>query len=389
MYKIAGKTIDFSDDPRFMEDAEFRARFGPVLDFEKHAEMPKSSFALVLDGLIEHRRFPVHNKVACQFSTSYFAKTHTRLHPVFQVVAATHLKKACDLHGIEVPDEVSRLVSDEVLSNTVNLRKLGNDDVVPATAEDQFCKMADWWLNNERHMTLDEKNQKADRLVKEAKALNLEIVNPRILSYTTKEKIGPRFKLAVETRARICDKLDMQDAGVEYREMVRDIGPSMTKEAVERLFVMDEKYGLKDYYTRIPDPYIAVYGLRKEAQDMKKIADDEMALRYKLDSVAAQSPEYIEGLSHDGVQQFRQDPYGTFKSWPKPMQDYMLAKFDRQLKDAENAEAGFQSGVTDAELKLRTKNLRNGEHEWKGVDKLRSKGKHPSVHNVPIAVRAR
>ena len=94
MLKIAGRIIDLSDDSRFMSNPEFRARFDPVFEWEKIADMPKSSFALVLKGVQEHRKYAVHNKIACQFSACYFKAEHAKLHPVFQVVTATFLNKA-------------------------------------------------------------------------------------------------------------------------------------------------------------------------------------------------------------------------------------------------------------------------------------------------------
>ena len=385
MFKVAGKTISMVDDPRFMGDPEFRARFDPVLEFDKHASMPRTAFALVLKGVQEHRHYPVHTKEACAFSASYFSREHASLHPVFQVVAATQLKLACQSYDVPVSAEIEQLVSDEVRSNVVDLRKLGSDEVLPETRADQFHKMANWWLENERHMTLDERNLKADRLVKEAESLEMRIVHPRIINYTTKAEIGPRFKMAVDIRAKICERMGNEAGATEYRGLASDLKPTMVKRAVERLFAADEKFGMKTYYTKIADPYIAVFGPTESVAAQQKIASNE-ALRYKLDTIAAQSPGYIDGLSEIGVQRFKQDPYDTYMSWPKVMQDYVLAMFDRQLKDAAVADEGASSTYTDAEIKLRTKNLKDGKDEHEGVYKLRSKGKHPSIESMPIAV---
>ena len=388
MFKVAGKIISMADDPRFMGDPEFRARFDPVLEFDKHASMPQSSFALVLKGMQEHRHYPVHTKEACAFSASYFTREHDTLHPVFQAVAATQLKIACEIHGVPVSPEIEQLVHAQVRSNVVDLRKLGSDELVPETRAEQFNKMANWWLENERHMTLDERNTKADRLVKEAEELDLRVVHPRIINYTTKPQIGPRFKMAVDIRAKICERMGLEGGATEYRELARGLDGTMVKRAVERLFTADEKFGMKTYYGKIADPYVAVFGPSETVLDQEKTASNE-AMRYKLDTIAAQSSDYIEGLSSAGVAQFKKDPYGTFMGWPKVMQDYVLAKFEHAMHDAAADDEGISGHTTDAELKLRTKNLKGGKHEYEGVHKLTRKGKHPTITNMPIAVASK
>lgn len=367
MFKIAGKIVDFTDDPSFSENAEIRALLGDQLFLEKHASLSNGSFALVLKGHSEHKRFPLYTKLAATLSIMHLQKHGADLPEIFRKTAATHLAKAAKFYGIECPQEVAKLADAAITSNVVDLEKIADTKVAGPNGEDQLTVMANWWLNNEREMSADERNEKADMLVKKADALGYDVVEPRILAYTSKDRVGPLFKLAVKQRRQIMTDLSQKEAALELDALFEDITIDRPRDAVERLKVYDSKYKLAGYYGRIQDPYRAVY-----TTDLSKEADDRThGLQYKLQTIAAEGTHLGSVLSSDGIKRFQADPVGVYQELPKVVQEYILAKFDERMREG-NLPL-LSRHTNKAAIRKRVENLRAGRSEYDGVFELEQK----------------
>lgn len=369
MFKIAGRIIDFTDDPEFAENPEKRALYGDQLFLEKHAAFDNGHFALVLKGHSEHKRFPLYSKTATELSITHLSTCGSDLPEVFRKVAATHLCKAAKHFQVEFPASLTGLVDNAIKTNVIDLEKVAEDkgalEVDPA---DYLQKMARWWLQHEREMTLDERNEKADMLVKKADAFGYDVVDPRILAYSSKNRVGPLFKLAVKQRRQIMQDLGKKEAALEIDELFSDITVDKPRDAVERLKVYDSKHKLAAYYGRIQDPYRAVY-----VTDLEKSADDRtMGLQYKLQTIAAEGHHLGSVLSREGQDRFKADPVGVFQELPKVVQDYILAKFDEHLR--RNNQPMIAEHTNTAAIRKRVENLRAGKPEYKDVYQLEEKG---------------
>lgn len=379
MYRIAGKRIDFLDDPKLASSAEFRALTDVHLHAAKHHDLPDMDFALVLQGVDRHPKFPIYNKVAASISITDFSEHAEDIHPFFRAVAATFLKKAADYYGLVATDALREYSVEGVVDNRINLRQMADDTLVERMDKvARLERMEQFWLNNERTMTLEELNDKADRVVKLASEVASQ-VHPRIWEYATKSQVGPRFKAAILQRTKVANQLNKPEAAVEFEEAVK--GLKTAKDAVSVLRTLDEKHGMRQYYGSMTDPYMAAYG----GQVQQKHAT-ETGLRYKLETLAAQSDHELHGvLSDEGLRRFRLDPVGTFHDLPQVAQDYIMAKFDHELK--EEKDQMLRNHESEASIKKRVKNLRSGKREYEDVYKVTDKEKrpkYPTSASVPV-----
>jgi len=379
MYKIAGKRIDFLDDTKLASSAEFCAMTDVHLHTARHKDLPDQDFALVIQGLDRHPKFPVYNKVAASLSLLDFGEHADDLHPFFRAVAATFLKKAAIAYGLDIPEAVHTYCVEGVTDNKVNLRQMADDTLVERMDKTaRFERMERFWLNHEREMTLEELNEKANRVVKLAGEIGCT-VHPRIWEYATKPKIGPRYKAAVLQRIKVAHQLEKPEAAVELEEAVKGI--KTAAEAVSVLKTLDDKYGMRQYYGTMTNPYLAAYGGQVQVKQAT-----ELGLRYKLETLAAQADHELNGvLSHEGLRRFRLDPIGTYNDLPQVAKDYIMAKFDHELKEEQTQE--FRHHESEAQLKKRVDNLRKGKHEYDDlykVERKEKKPKFPQPANVPI-----
>jgi len=379
MYKIAGKRVDFLDDPKLASSAEFRALTDVHLHTARHQDLPDMDFALVLQGVDRHPKFPIYNKVAASISLADFAEHADDIHPFFRAVAATFLKKAAEHYGLDVPEVLRDFTVEGVTDNRVNLRQMADDTLVERMDKAaRLERMEQFWLNNERNMTLDELNEKANRVVKMAGEVGSS-VQPRIWEYATKATVGPRFKAAVLQRVKVAHQLDKPEAAVEYEEATK--GVKTASEALNVLKTLDEKHGMRQYYGGMTDPYLAAFGGHTQVKQATDIG-----LRYKLETLAAQSDHELNGvLSDEGLRRFRLDPVGTYQELPQLAKDYIMAKFDHEMK--EERVQGFRHHESEAQLKKRVSNLQKGKREYDGVYEVEEKEKKPKFPrpaNVPI-----
>ena len=151
MYKIAGKVIDFTDDAKLASDPEYRALVDEHVHFSRHSELPDSDFALVLNGLERHGKFPIYNKVATALSLKWFDKHAEEIHPFFRAVASHFLEKAAAEYGLAVPETIREFAVQGVTDNRLDLRQMADDSLVESMDKtSRLERMERFWLNNER-----------------------------------------------------------------------------------------------------------------------------------------------------------------------------------------------------------------------------------------------
>jgi len=371
VYKIAGKVIDFTDDAKLASDPEYRALVDEHVHFSRHSELPDSDFALVLNGLERHGKFPIYNKVATALSLKWFDKHAEEIHPFFRAVASHFLEKAAAEYGLAVPETIREFAVQGVTDNRLDLRQMADDSLVESMDKtSRLERMERFWLNNEREMTLEERNTKADKVASCAAELTVP-VHPRIWEYVTKTAIGPKFRAAVEQRIKTAVQLENQDAADEFKAAFE--GVKGAKEAAQILRTLDIKHELLKYYPRMTDPFQAAYG---GTQQVKHATDT--GLRYKLETLAAQHDHELSSvLSREGLDQFRKDPVGTYQSLPPLVQQYIMAKFDHEME--EQKDALVNNHESKAKLKKRVSNLRAGKREYEGVYEIEDKEKSPKM----------
>lgn len=384
-YSIAGRIIDFTDDPACMQHAEFLALAGDVLAKHASGSLSGSEYAVVLRGKSISRRYPIFDKIATVLSAHYFQEHADTLHPRIREVAAVHLKKACQEFKVAVPAKVAAYAKTarNVINNSVLLDEL---DPIPQplaiSKSARFQQMINFWEDKFRLMHPAERSEKAAMLF-EAAGKQASLLPESARDYVPKERIGELFAPTVRARISIAQSRGDKTASTEYSELLTMVDPAKPKEAAEMLSTMDRKHNMAHMYGNISDPYQAVYGR------LLKIADDdndddkkenELGLNYKLLTLAAESPDNIHSvLSASGLDALRRDPVGTFKRLPKPVQEFLLAEFDAHLR--RNQDMPVSSRVSKETVEAMTKKLRSGAYEYAYPEPPL----HPEKHHYPVS----
>lgn len=348
MLKLAGKILDFTDDPDFINDRQKMAMIeGKLLPFEKHASLPNEAFALLVEGRTGlFRRYPIYSKTATAVSSGYFDEHFQDLHPSLQQAAAVKLAEACEYYGVPKPKAFSKIAEKGVPQAGRVVRAADLTDTEHSTYLSKKAALYSLQRQYEdrfREMTNGERVERATTLCKIAKQLNVEMPS-RVVDYAEKESFGPLFKRAVEARARYMrDSRGDKVAAYEVLSMAKTASP---QEAVDLLEAFDNKHYLTDNYSNLVDPVRAVYGGQKMAfQAMGTPKEDVRA--YTFQTIVLQYEKDLRRvLTEKGLGELKADPdrfYRNASPAVKKMLDTMASGVathmgDRKVKCEEEIE---------------------------------------------------
>lgn len=364
--QIAGRTLDWTDDPQVFGSADFRAMVADSLDLEKLAALPDEAYALILVGRSAHRRFPVHTKIAAAVSATYFDRTcEQQLDPEMRVVAAWNLKQACQRFALPAPSNVVKYATVAV-PNTLPMEVIAYRQLPLVTT--QYDRMQQWWFDQASRMTPMEKAAKAEQLEAFRSQHGLSALPSAIASYLPGIKLSHVFDSMVKERV---DYLVPRDATAarEYVELAALLDRSNCKFAGEAIYNLDVKHKLQ-HNTRLTDPVKAANAVKGAADAPAKVKPSpftELGLDYTLTTIATESPSLHNVLSSAGVDAFRANPTRFFAELPAEVQAYILKDFEHHLM-RKNPENPLQDSVSKERLELANQLFDQG----RGVDAYRS-----------------
>lgn len=338
MLKLAGRILDFTDDPDFINDRRKMAMIeGKLLPFEKHASLPNEAFAMLVEGRTGlFRRYPIYSKTATAVSTAYFDEHYGNLHPALQQSTAVKLAEACKYFGLQTPDSFSKIAENSVPQVDRIVRASDLSDVEHATYFSKKAALQSLQRQYEdrfREMTNVERVERATTLCKIAKQLNIEMPT-RVVDYAEKVAFGPLFKQAVDARARFMvttrhDKV----AAYEVMSMAKIASP---KEAVSLLEAFDIKHRLTDNYSNLVDPVRAVYGGQKMAFQATGTPKDDIRA-YTFQTIILQYEKDLRRvLTEKGLGSLKADPdkfYRNASPAVKKMLDNMASSVATHMGD--------------------------------------------------------
>lgn len=106
MFKLAGRVLDFYDDPDFVTNLQAQALFGDKLYSPEAVHgLPDKMFTVKIatrNGDV--RKWPVFNKLATRLSGAYFSAVANDLPTNLRDAAGFFLKKAHVEYGLDLPD---------------------------------------------------------------------------------------------------------------------------------------------------------------------------------------------------------------------------------------------------------------------------------------------
>jgi hypothetical protein len=288
MDKLAGRIIDFNDDPRFVSDLRAQGLYGhELVDIDKLEKLPDSAFAVkIASGGHTHRRFPIHNKTATLLSAQYFDAArqddvpgHEQLPAEIAKVAGWHIGQACERFGLDWPETAKGSVDPGTTAVTLV------DEGVPAgfatldkLAEHTHGRIAQAF----DHMQPEQRFIAVNELVKVA---NHEAITDRDLwDYVPKAHLGPNFVQGMKDRETLVKRAGQGQrsllAGPLFDELSGDLREADPVEAPRLLGQFDKLAELDlKYKDGLPDPYQTCWGgfaLPKEARASFGSSVDQM-----------------------------------------------------------------------------------------------------------------
>ena len=109
--------------PKHLKDSQ-------VLTPDAKEALGTENFALVMTTKEAQvlKKFPMNDEVNTWISCQYFGKTAEQLPFVARKIAASHLKRACAVYGLDTPAAIEQLASNEVRGNHYDEVKSRNED---------------------------------------------------------------------------------------------------------------------------------------------------------------------------------------------------------------------------------------------------------------------
>jgi hypothetical protein len=280
MDKLAGRIIDFNDDPRFVTDLRAQGLYGQELvDIANLEKLPDSSFAVkIASGGHTHRRYPVYNRTATQLSATYLgAAADQGLEPEIFKVAAYHIKEACERFGLEVPG-VAKDATDPgtraVELTSAPTQGFKSVEKVAEYAQDRIAREFDRLGPERRTMAVQ-------ALVKAAGHDSID--RHMLWDYVPKAHLGPSFVRGMKAREVLVKRASEARSsliGPLFDELIEDIQSMDAREAPRALGQFDKLAELdKRYKDGLPDPYQTCWGgyaLPKEARASFDASVDDM-----------------------------------------------------------------------------------------------------------------
>lgn len=256
MFKLAGKILDFNDDPGFVLNLKVREQAAQFLKTDEDAQkLPDSSFALVIKTASgTHRRYPIYNAVATRVSCEYFDSFADQLPLELKKTAGYYLQEACKRFQLEAPSCVSKFI--EKVAKIHTLTKAPTDaslEPVIKTAE-SLIKLSELELFKSFHKL--EPKDRVEAVSEFCKLAGTEgMTKQELWDYVPKEELGPNFIEGINRRRAVVKQASGLHA--ELLERIADSAKTETAESVcQTLHTFDKMASLTNRYKNgFPDPY--------------------------------------------------------------------------------------------------------------------------------------
>jgi hypothetical protein len=361
---LVHQIVDFVDDinrsilkeaaaniPAHLKDAK-------ILTAEERERLEPEQFALVMRTKEAQvlKKFPVNDEANTWLSCRYFEKTSEQLPYVAQKVAATHLKRACDIYGLESHEAINKLASNEIKTNRYDEVKSWTEDrlhkqsVKLAKVEHDGSKHF-YALGNHYAMPNPEYVKKAaayfvDHLKEFSDAEDRSVFAENVRARAKELEVSLEKKAEESLRAYASDAYgDLIGTQLKLREELLSFKPEMSqalsKLAAHRadtdpqtfakaLFLFDKKAGLTRYYDGfLSDAFKATFGTMFSKKASEYSWEDEgsgLSINAKdLEKAADAKYEKIKGYFGSTVaDQLKKHAVSIFESLPKDAKETII-----------------------------------------------------------------
>jgi len=312
MFKLAGRVLDFYDDPDFVTNLTAQSLFGDKLYApEEVHSLPDKMFTVKIatrQGTV--RKWPVFNKLAVRLSGEYFNAAARELPEDLRNTAGFFLKTAHQRHGLALP---SALDQDFPQPETwiVELPSESSSEIMQEPTIQAMTKRAqDDFLSSLREMDPEERFNQANAIFELCKKAQVDL-DSRIWDYVEKERFGPHLQDELQTRRTMIKEASGDVLAESFIQTLSKFTDQGLRKFAEIILSFDRQAGLdSEWDGRLRDPYEAVYG----GMEMKKQASKESdVLSWKLQTLCMKPKELERIFEPLFVNQFLNDPIGSYK----------------------------------------------------------------------------
>lgn len=354
---LINQVIDFADDagkallkdiaastPDFVKTAV-------AMTPETRQSLDPAQFALVMRTKEAHelKKFPINDKANTWMSCAYFQKTAEQLPYVAQKVAATNLRRACTIYGIEVPELISKTASDAVTTNRydevlsrhedqqkVSITKTASDgsehfyalgERYPMPSPEFVKKAAAYFQHYHREFaTAEDRHEFASNVLARAKELGVEFEDTGLRKYAS-SAYGDSVKQHLRIRAEYAAKNpEYAEAYVKLASKIDDVD---AETFAKTLNLLDKKAGMDRYYdSKISDAFSATFGNSFEKQAGYRWEDESSGLSIdgkELKKMAEQKHDRVKALFGPSLaDEMKKHAVEIFESLPKDAKETIV-----------------------------------------------------------------
>jgi hypothetical protein len=304
MFKVAGRVLDFYDDPNFIAHAVTRDL--DLVPLEKVSSLTDRDFAVkIATANGDVRRWPVYNKTATALSGRYFCEVADQLPENLRNAAGWFLKRAHLRHDLNLPYGLAG-VFPRPASGLVSVEE--EPEIQPIDPNFLAKSAQDDFLSAMGSMDPAMRHERANKLFKIAASTGVEL-DPRIWDYVEKEKHGPHLRQELRDRHTLVKEGSNQHLAESFLGIMHQAIQNGPAAILTALGNFDKMAGLDDRYDDgLRDPFLAVFG----GLSMEKIGGKAEDIRkWKLNTLATKGRELSKLFDPLFVSKFCNDPEKT------------------------------------------------------------------------------
>lgn len=361
---LSYQVIDFVDDIHrtLLKEAGAKApehiKEAKILTAEERETLSADQFALVMRTKEAQvlKKFPITDQANTWLSCQYFEKTSEQLPFVAQKIAASNLRKACLVYGLDIPGSVDKLASTEIQDNRYDEVKHWMEDkrhtktakisqAEPDGSEHFYALAGRYAMPNQEYVKkaaayfddhLREFSDAEDRFTfasnVRARAEELQVQLEKRAEESIKTYSSDSYGDSVETQLRLRQELlhtkpELSSALSKLASHKKDTNPEVFAKA---LFLFDKKAGLTRYYDGfLADAFKATFGkLQSKTASSYRWEDDQSGLsidEVSLTKAATDKYERIKAYFGASVaDQLKKHAVSIFESLPKDAKETVV-----------------------------------------------------------------
>lgn len=363
---LPGQVIDFYDDAdhscfKKLAHELDSCRSCEILSTEDHRALNDDDFALIV--ITKHanviRKFPLHDDGHVKLAALYFDINHDSLSAVEKICAATHIREACDAHGVEAPGSIAKHAANGFFSNVVSegeqppwyhqVRKQAAEELTKtASAEinarlelpdDQYALVLEhegdivrkYAMPDEDHVKIassyfkkyamdlspSHRHMFAANVVRRAEELEMSLGRAEHLQ----KWASPQGRWNENVDYHLEQRKSLLPRNEEAREVLDKLaslaGQTDPTTFANALHEFDQQTGLDRYYDRgVKDPWDSSMGVEKTSSWHAEV-DGEMVTASDLRKVA-ESDKLRSHFGETFQSQFKKHAIDVFNSLPDP-----------------------------------------------------------------------